>query len=263
MDSKKLIKISLYNKDCHLLFSEEGERIHTCLRHPYAEGDYLVLMAPAQSFLSVKIDPAVEKTVVYVKEDSLIYRIPFGEASMSYAPGAFQGEYHIYDLELVEKPEGVWDLSTNPLDIRGETGFYPHCTATVETRDESVFAARNTIDGFCETNCHGIWPFTSWGDNEDPNAEITIHFGRKVQADTVEIFLRSDFPHDNYWRNAQLLFSDGSTKEIKLEKTGHGQKFALEGVVTEFVTLRKLIKCEELSSPFPALTYWRVMGREM
>lgn len=237
--------------------------IHTCLHHPYSDGDYLILMAPSHCYLRIKIDPAIEETVVYAAEDSMIFRIPFGEAAMSYAPGAFKGEYHIYDLEFVDKPEEIRDLSTNPLDIRGETGFYPHCTATVETREESVFAARNTIDGFCETNCHGIWPFTSWGDNEDPDAEITIHFGRRIQADTLEIFLRSDFPHDNYWRSAELFFSDGSTREIKLEKTGHGQIFNLEGIITEFITLRKLIKCESLASPFPALTYWRVMGREI
>ena len=263
MSEEKGMKISLYNRDCQLLFSETGEKIHTCFCHEYEEGDYLVLMADPGNFVRIKIDPAIETAVVYVKEDCLIYKIPFGEARECYPPGAFQGKYHIYEMETVSCERETRDLSTNPLDVLGETGFYPHCTANVETRDEAVFAARNTIDGYHETNCHGIWPFTSWGDNEDPNAEITIHFGRKIAAEEIEIFLRSDYPHDNYWKSVQLCFDDGSVRDLALEKTGNGQKFSLDGVETESITMRKLIKCEKLSSPFPSLTYWRVMGKEI
>lgn len=263
MKEGKKLKLSLYNRECQLLFSTEGQRIHTCLSHTYEEGDYLVLMAEPGSFVRIKIDPAVEAAVVYAKEDCLTYKIPFGEAKMCYPPGAFCGEYHVYEMETVSPSRETRDISTNPLDIIGDSGFYPHCTANVETRDEAVFAARNTIDGYHETNCHGIWPFTSWGDNEDPNAEITIHFGRRIKAEEIEIFLRSDFPHDNYWKSVQLRFEDGSVRKLDLEKNGDGQKFSLDGIETESVTMEKLIKCEALSSPFPSLTYWRVMGKEI
>jgi hypothetical protein len=63
-------------------------------------------------------------------------------------------------------------LYTILLDRRGETSYYPHCSATVETRGESVFAARNTT----------------------------------VFAGKVFINLRADFPHDNWWREAVLAF---------------------------------------------------------
>ena len=54
---------------------------------------------------------------------------------------------------------------------------------------EAVFAARNAIDGQKAANDHGKWPWTSWGINRDPNAAMTVAFGRKVVIDEV-VFLR-------------------------------------------------------------------------
>jgi len=257
------IKITLYDKNARRLFSAEGEKkVHTCIAHAYEEGDYLVIQAPKEHFIKVKIEEAILETILYAKEDSFVYQIPFGEARSPYPEGTFLGTYHIYRISLEEKNPEEHDLSTNPLDVRGETGFYPHCIASVETRGESVFAARNTIDGYKETDCHGYWPYTSWGDNENPEAEITIHFGREIRAARLVMNLRADYPHDNYWKQAELVFSDGSTQEIRLEKTGEDQVFELHNIISGFVTMRKLIREETLSSPFPALTYWAVYGTE-
>lgn len=263
-DQMEKVKLSLYNKNAHLIFSEEGEGgLHICLNHVYEEGDYLVFVVQKGEFVRIKLDPAIEETVLYARDDCMIYPIPFGEAAGVYPPGAFEGRYHIYDIALTDASKEIHDISTNPLDVRGIAGFYPHCTANVETRGESIFAARNTIDGYHETGCHGIWPFTSWGDNEDNEAEIRIDFGREVLADQLNIFLRADFPHDNYWKQITLSFSDGSYREVTLCKTGECQRIDLGGIQTSFVKMGQLIKDETLSSPFPALTYWQVLGREV
>ena len=91
------------------------------------------------------------------------------------------------------------DLARNPSDLRGDTDFYPHCSANVETRNESVFAARNVIDGLRFNTSHGEWPFESWGIGARTDAWCKIDFGREVIADRMALTLRADFPHDAYW----------------------------------------------------------------
>ena len=47
-------------------------------------------------------------------------------------------------------------------------------SANVETRGESVFAARNAIDGVKANRSHGAWPFESWGINRQDDAQLTL-----------------------------------------------------------------------------------------
>lgn len=46
-------------------------------------------------------------------------------------------------------------------------------------------------------------------------------------AEEVQIFLRSDFPHDNYWQKGLLAFSDGTALPVTLQKTGLCQSVML------------------------------------
>lgn len=64
----------------------------------------------------------------------------------------------------------------------------------METRGEAVFAARNAIDGIFENSAHGEYPYQSWGINRDPNAALTLDFGREVLLDELRITERADFP---------------------------------------------------------------------
>lgn len=260
-----MIKIALYNKDDECFMEQEdNEHIHHLLFHKYKDGDRIVIYTDKDQFLSVKLDASIEKADLYSIGGRFEFPIPFGEDRMPYPIGAFEGEYHILDISV--KPSELWkedrDISTNPLDVRYESTVFPHCKASVETRDESIFAARNTIDGLKETCGHGVWPFTSWGDNEDPNAEIQIKFGRLVVMNKLIINLRSDFPHDNYWKQLDVDFGNGCTMTLQLNKTGRDQVFDLNGMIADSVKLCKLIKDEEDPSPFPALTHWRVLGKE-
>mgnify|MGYP000935705680 CR=1 FL=1 len=166
----------------------------------------------------------------------------------------------IYDLAK-ENLQMRHCLSYNPYDEHGEHGFFPHAAANVETRGEAVFAARNAIDGIFENTAHGAYPYQSWGINRDPNAQLTIDFGRKVTADEVRLTLRADFPHDNYWETAVLAFDDGSEEMLSLRKTGETQVFTLQPRTICKVTLRKL-RMAEGESPFPALTQIELYGTE-
>ena len=124
-----------------------------------------------------------------------------------------------------------------------------------------VFAAKNAIDGLVANSGHGEWPYTSWGINRDPNAAWRLDFGRPVVLDEAVVYLRADFPHDAWWREATLRFSDGSRLTLPLEKTGAGQPFPFAPRQAEWVVLDTLIKADD-PSPFPALTQLELWGRE-
>ena len=129
----------------------------------------------------------------------------------------------------------------------------------METRGEAVFAARNAVDGVYENDAHGTWPYQSWGINRDPNAALTLDFGRAVIVDELRLTLRADFPHDSYWTQATVAFDDGSREVLQLTKTAAPQTFTPR--TAKSLKLFELKKAED-PSPFPALTQLEAWGTE-
>lgn len=263
MEAKK-ISIVIQDKD-GCIRQESSDLTHTELvwYGSYEPGDRIVVSMEKGDFAKIWIDPLIMPALVYSNGGDFVFEVPFGRAKEAYPQEAFTGPIHQITAEYAEAPTQRRVLSENSLDVREQTGIYPHCIASIETRGESVFAARNTIDGLLITPGHGFWPYTSWGEGEDPNAEIRIEFGRMVDADTVEVFIRSDFPHDNHWISAKIICSDGYEEIIRLEKRGTCQRFPFDKIHrVEWIKMCEFIRDSEDPSPFPALTQWRVLGKE-
>ena len=106
----------------------------------------------------------------------------------------------------------------------------------------AVFAARNAIGGVLANWSHGEWPYQSWGINRDPNAELRLDFSRPVLVDEIRLTLRADFPHDSWWEEATVEFSDGSREVFHLKKTGDPQSFSIERRKIEWLELKELKK---------------------
>ena len=123
-----------------------------------------------------------------------------------------------------------------------------------------MFAARNAIDGVCENRSHGEWPYESWGINRQDDAEMTEEFGREVEADKIVLYTRADFPHDNWWRQVTLTFSDGTSIDWELEKSSLPHVLPMEKKNVTWVKLSNLIKADD-PSPFPALSQIEGYGR--
>ena len=166
--------------------------------------------------------PDVKKQGVALKDGTMTWKVPAGEHRLAYAPEAFVQRRNILSARIMTEEELLLsrDVARNPLDLRGDVNFFPHCTANVETRGESVFAARNVIDGLRFNTYHGEWPFESWGIGAREDAWCRIDFGREITAERMALTLRADFPHDAYWTAGHVVDSNGEDTAFSLRKTG-------------------------------------------
>lgn len=259
------LKLSVRNKDGEILAESSGEEsIYLLYKSAYVQGDRIELAASSYpQYIVWQVDDALGSAMCYVTEN-VSYLIPFDEKKKVYSPKTFSWDRHYLYARLAtdEEINSYRNLSVNSADQHDVRGCYPHASANVETRGESVFAARNAIDGLHENHGHGKWPYTSWGINRDPNAEMKIEFGRTVEVDCIQIFLRADFPHDSYWTQGVVRFSDGSSETLSFRKTDKGQLFTIQPRKIDWLTLGELIKNDD-ESPFPALTQIEVYGKDI
>ncbi len=228
----------------------------------YQEGDMIALESSEKNIhLKWQADDAMGPAFCFIT-DNVYYKIPFGEKRISYSPKAFSGNRHYLYARVAREDEvsAYRNLALNVNDQHGDTHCYPHAFANVETRGEAVFAARNAIDGVCENRSHGEWPYESWGINRRDDAEMTVDFGREVEADKIVLYTRADFPHDNWWRQVTLTFSDGTSIDWELEKSSLPHVLPMEKKNVTWVKLSNLIKADD-PSPFPALSQIEVYGR--
>ena len=229
----------------------------------YQEGDVIVLEASGKDiWVWLQVDDALGASLCLLRSTAFHYTIPFGEKRLSYSPKVFSGSRHYLYARLARADEirAYRNLALNVCDQHGDTNLYPHACANVETRGESVFAARNAIDGVCENRSHGEWPYQSWGINRRADAEFTVDFGTEVEVDKVVLYTRADFPHDSWWTQATLTFSDGTSVDWPMEKSALPHTLPLAGKRTTSINLSRLIKADD-PSPFPALTQIEVYGK--
>lgn len=247
------------------LLSQAAHESEALLRvdRVYQPGDRVEIESD-DKHLIVQMDATILPGEVYLPEGKMTWTVPCGEHRLAYCPVAFEGPRHIVTARAMTVQDTAVrrNLACNPSDLRGDTDFYPHCTANVETRGESCFAARNVIDGMRHSDYHGEWPFQSWGIGAREDAWCLLDFGREVLADEMALTLRADFPHDAYWVSGHVVLSDGSEIAYPLQKTGNRQFISLGGEhAVRWMRLERMQKSDDPSA-FPALIEWEVFGRD-
>ena len=256
--------VKVLDSENSILFEKtEAEELAAVYDGEYKKGDKIQLSADRNAiFTIVKLDDTMDYSYTFLN-GIFTMEIPFDEKKMAHNPKSFTGKRHyFYAREArAEEIKARKNLALNVWDCHENTALFPHTSANVETRGESVFASRNAIDGLLANTFHGEWPYSSWGINKNPEAELTLDFGRKVKADEVVIYLRADFPHDAWWTQGSITFSDGSTLTMNFEKHGKAQRFTFPEKEITSLKLHSLIKADD-PSPFPALTQIEVYGTE-
>ena len=257
-----MITITLQSSGGEVLASvSHPEEAWLCVDRAYAPGD--VIRISGEAHLEVRMDQSLPAGEVYLPSGCMTWPVPAGEHRLAYAPGTFEAPRHVVFARVLREEEltRTRNLALNPADLRGDTDFFPHCFANVETRNEACFCARNVIDGCRLNTFHGEWPFQSWGIGAREDAWCELDFGRPVIAERMALTLRADFPHDAYWTEGHAVLSDGADLFFRLQKTGDRQWIDLENRKISRLRLERLIKSDDPSA-FPALTQWEVFGRD-
>lgn len=255
------------------VLSKTGQTLMTCNEDtevslvytaPYQPGDFIALTLdhPGQ-YCVVQFEDTMQPVLAYIAKPEVCFTIPMGEQAITYSPKSFTGSRHVIRARFATPEEIAQrrNLAFNCYDTHRDLGLYPHASANVETRGEAVFAARNAIDGTVAVSSHGRWPFASWGINMQDDAELTLDFGRPVDFDTIVLYTRADFPHDNWWVEGTFTFSDGSQERFNLEKSCEPHRLSIARSGITWLKLGRLIKADD-PSPFPALTQIEVYGTD-
>lgn len=261
--------LKVYDRDGRVTAVCHGEdEVSLMCARQYQEGDRLGLeISEKNVFVWLQFDDALGRSLVYLT-GNVDYTIPFGEKRIQLSPKVFSGNKHLLyarrarDYEVDAYRNLAFNVNDQHTEGEGkEVHCFPHASANVETRGESVFAAQNAIDGVVISDSHGEWPYGSWGINWQADAALKIDFGRTVETDRIVLYTRSDFPHDSWWTSAEFTFSDGSSLTFPMEKSSLPHVCAFEKKRIRWVTLGNLKKADD-PSPFPALTQIEVYGRE-
>lgn len=241
----------------------DDEECYLVYKDAYLRGDTITFeTSETNKYVVISVDDTMESSFVFMKGKSYIYEIPFDEKKFSYSQKSFAGDIHMVSIRVAtqEEIDRYRNMALNIADQHENAVMFPHAHANVETRGESVFAARNAIDGNRENSSHGNWPFESWGINMQDDAELTIDFGRPIVADKIVLYTRADFPHDNWWTQVRFTFSDGTFMEFKMEKSSKPHICEFEKKTIEWLKVEKLIKSDD-PSLFPALSQIEVYGK--
>ena len=248
------VRMKAYGTDIDVRFTEEYEE-HDKIRVELCDGE----------FVKLRLDDTLAESIVYVPDGVFEFEIPFGkERRACYAPGAFDGADHRLRVSEPDEAEIYADrkISLNSHDRHNVPKYFPHATANFVTREDPCFFERNAIDGVTDNLGHGPYPYHSWGGGLREDLIFEVHFGTDAEVHTVTVYLRADFPHDTYWKEAVLEFSDGSAVPVTFEKTAEGQTVTFEPRKTEFVRLTGLrqMRLEDGSLSFAALSQFEIYG---
>ena len=266
------IAISIQDKNGKLLATDNGNyAVNLVYAAKYKKGDTITLTAKPGSFLVIQLDDVLAPSFVYMKGANYTLPVPFGKDRLAYNPKTFSGDIHLLKARLAERCEieSRKNLALNSHDTASAKDVcYPHASASNETHEKPISTARNAIDGNTENRSHGNWPYESWDTNSDPEAEITVEFGRAVKMDKLVLVLRADFPHDNYIQHATVTFIslDGTeqSRVLDMEKSyaPHEWNFATAPKTITALKLGKIKNAEHEPSKNSALTQIEVWGTE-
>ncbi len=272
-----MIFFKLYSKSGELKLSAKGFSVSAEYLGLLEAGDTIQLGLDGVNCVAVQLSPLLKESFLYLPNKSFTFTIPTErELKMAYPPETFKGEKHLFKAwELDDDFYNTRIISLNSHDLRKGTGGYPHASANFVTRDEPCFYERNAIDGEINNQGHGNYPYHSWAGGARNDLEYLIDFGKDVEVDKLKFYLRADFkhdhkgiPHDSYWKNIDIEFSDGEVVKGEFTLDGsdlnpensNGIELTFDRKVTKTIKLYNFKQVTEILG-FAALTQIEVYGR--
>lgn len=264
------ISVKVYSKNGMVLTASAPDEVSVVYHGEYKPGDRIALgISKLNRHYVFQLEDTMPPAVVYVRSPHIIFQVPALNSekpgSRAYSPKSFSGDCHIIRVRLATPAEisARRNLAFNPYDTESagkSDGFFPHAASNVAATSP-IFEARTAIDGVLENEAHDAWPYQAWSNNKDPEAELTVDFGRPVTVDELCLTLRADYPHDSWWKHVAVRFSDGSRETLELVMSAKPQSFQIKARTVTSLTLCELTKNND-PSPFTALTQLEAWGTE-
>lgn len=225
-----IIELKIINKSGEVKFSEKGEKIDAEFNSAYHEGDKIVIHLKDCEYLAVKLDKTLCESIVFVPNKIMEFTVPYGRLKVGYDKNAFSGETHKISVREPSEDEiyAERNIALNSHDLSGMKGVYPHAHANLVTRNEPCFFERNAIDGVCENESHGNFPYHSWAAGAREDLEFYLDFGTDAEIEKIVFFLRADFPHDTYWKSIDVKLDGGETFTAEFCETAEGQELVFD-----------------------------------
>jgi len=225
------------------------------LERSYQHGDRLVF--GGAPWMALRVDSTTPECFLFAPHGASLdisYEIPWGreekETGSAYDPESFTGASHRITLRALSKREisAYRNLALNPCDLMrkddASVQFYPHASSNSVSRSLFDFEARNAIDGRSLNGHHGVWPYQSWGPQLRTDIWWKLDFGRPVRVNKVRLMVRADFPHDSYWKNAVLEFSDGSRVPLQISSSPGFQDFSFPSRRVEWMRITNVVPAD-------------------
>jgi hypothetical protein len=228
------------------------------------------IVATGPQWITLRISNDVAPCSIYLSaaaNQRFEFPIPFGagekNTGSAYSPEAFRGTSQVISATPLSKADRRTrrNLALNPCDQRTDTPTaFPHASTNSVSREAYNFDARNAIDGVTQNGHHGEWPYQSWGPLIKDDIWWQLDFGRDVELDTLRLMLRTDFPHDSYWKSAVVEFSDGTTLPITMTGDSGFQDFHFPAHTVRSFKLTRLVSAEQRWSGLMEVEAW---GRDL
>ncbi len=261
-----IINLKLLRANGDVKFKAYGNSIDEHFHGEYEEGDKFRIELCDTEFVKLKLDETLAESILYVPDGTFEFTVPMGyELNACYHPTAFRGDDHRIICEEPDECEiyGERLISRNSHDRHNVPKYFPHAHANFVTREDPCFFERNAVDGVIDNSNHGMYPYHSWGGGLREDLEFEVRFGTEVEVSRVVLFLRADFPHDTYWREMDIEFSDGTRTHATLQGVAEGQTVEFEPKKTTYIKLTgfKQQRLEDGSLSFAALSQIEVYGK--
>jgi hypothetical protein len=256
------IEIRVLDPDEGTIFiasAQAGAAASMRLRAPYEKGARAIVRGGPH--MAIRLDESTPECLVFCPGGTFQFAFPFGDDARAYPKLDRLPHVLTARVATAEELDKYRNLALNPYDQADAKGSFPHATTNSVCRGESVFAARNAIDGLADNDGHGDWPHQSWGPDQKDGLWWRVDFGREVEVDRIVLALRADLPHDKFWRGADLVFPDGTKKALPFEPTGRKQEFPFPAKKVTWVELRDFVQPEPRG--WCALSEVEVWGRDL
>ena len=233
-----MITLKILDKNRKTKFLEKGSIIDALYSSEYQQGDRIVLELENIFYAALKLDDTLSESIVYCPNGRFVFDVPVNLSGICYSDKAFRGSEHRLKVREPSDEEiyGYRKISLNSYDY-SQSNSFPHAAANFVTRGEPCFYERNAIDGVTDNSCHGCFPYHSWAGGAREDLDYRIDFGTEVETDRIDFFLRADFPHDTYWKNIDIEFSDGSRITAEFKETDEVQSVYFDKKATKYIRL--------------------------